>query len=168
MKNLNKILFNFLWNSNVDKIKRKLTTQKYSYGGIQMIDLGCYIKALKSTWIRKIINDNDFKWLMLLKKMINTDKLINTGSSNLEIEDLHTENQFWKDTFSAYQEFQDNLEINDWNEYVCQPLWYNNNFRIDKQTIFYKSWYEKGLTHVIDLLDENGIFFINGYSSKGI
>lgn len=55
-----------------------------------MIDLECYIKALKSTWIRKIINDNDSKWLMLLKKIINTDKLINTGSANLEIIDLHT------------------------------------------------------------------------------
>lgn len=33
LKNRNIILFNFLWNSNVDKIKRKLTTtQKYSYG----------------------------------------------------------------------------------------------------------------------------------------
>lgn len=41
-----------------------------------MIDLGCYIKALKSTWIRKIVNDNDSKWLMLLKKIINTEKLI--------------------------------------------------------------------------------------------
>lgn len=66
------------------------------------------------------------------KKIIYTDKLINTGSANLEIKDLHAENQFWKDTFSAYQEFQDNLEINDWNEYVCQPLWYNKKFRIDK------------------------------------
>lgn len=96
MKNLNNILFNFFWSSNVDKVKRKLTNQKYPYGGIKMIDLGCYIKALKSTWIRKIINDNDSKWLMLLKKIINTEKLIYTGSANLEIKDLHTENQFWK------------------------------------------------------------------------
>lgn len=96
MKNVNNILFNFFFNQNVDKIERKLTTQKYPYGGIKMIDLGCYIKALKSTWIRKIVNDNDSKWLMLLKKIINTEKLIYTGSANLEIKDLHTENQFWK------------------------------------------------------------------------
>lgn len=57
-----------------------------------MIDLGCYIKVLKLIWIRKIINDNDFKWLMLLKKMINIDKLINIGFLNLEIEDLYIEN----------------------------------------------------------------------------
>lgn len=46
---------------------------------------------------------------------------MNTGSANLEIIDLHTENQFWKDSLNAYQEFQDRLEINDRNEYTCQP-----------------------------------------------
>lgn len=57
-----------------------------------MIDLGCYIKVLKLIWIGKIINDNDFKWLMLLKKMINIEKLINIGFVNLEIKDLYIEN----------------------------------------------------------------------------
>lgn len=37
---------------------------------------------------------------------------------------------------------------------------------LTNKLFFYKSWYEKGLTHVIGLLDETGIFFINGYSSK--
>lgn len=34
-----------------------------------MIDIKCYIKALKSTWIRLIIIDkNDSKLIMLLKR----------------------------------------------------------------------------------------------------
>lgn len=61
-----------------------------------MINLECYKKVLKSTWIRKIINDNDSKWIMLLKKIINTDKLINIGSANLKIINLHTKKQFLK------------------------------------------------------------------------
>lgn len=75
------------------------------------------------------------------KKIINTDKLINTGSANLEIKDLPTENQFWKDTFIAYQEFQDNLEINDWNEYLY------------------------GLTKILELT--NKVFLINPGMKKG-
>lgn len=77
-----------------------------------------------------------------------------------------------EDTFNAYQKFQDRLKINDWNKYLCQPLWCNKNgikkIRIDKQTVFYKSWFEKELTLAIDLLDENGNFFINRYPSKEI
>lgn len=62
-----------------------------------MIDLECYIKALKLTWIRKIINDNDSKYMdNVTKKTLDNDKLINTGSANLEITNLHTEtNSGW-------------------------------------------------------------------------
>lgn len=41
---------------------------------------------------------------------------------------------------------------------ICHPLWCNKNSKIDnKQYFFYKSGYEKGFTHVIDLLDKNSI-----------
>lgn len=51
------------------------------------------------------------------KKTINADKEIITRSSK-----FHTKNQFWKDTFNAYQEIQERLETTDWNNYVCQTL----------------------------------------------
>lgn len=38
MKELNSIIFRFLWNSDVDKVKRKIVTQKYSQGGLKMLD----------------------------------------------------------------------------------------------------------------------------------
>lgn len=53
---------------------------------------------------------------MVLKKTINTDKLMNTGPEKLEMIALHTANQFQRDSFNAYQEVQDRLEINDLNE----------------------------------------------------
>lgn len=49
-------------------IKKTHTTQKISYCGFKIIDLGCYIKTLKSTWICKLINEIDSKWIMLLKR----------------------------------------------------------------------------------------------------
>lgn len=51
------------------------------------------------------------------KKTINADKEIITRSAK-----FHTKNQFWKDTFIAYQEIQERLETTDWNNYVCQTL----------------------------------------------
>lgn len=46
-----------------------------------MIGKGFYIKALKSTWMRRIINDNDSKWKILLENIMDTDKLLNYGSA---------------------------------------------------------------------------------------
>ena len=37
------ILFNFLWNSKVEKIKRNVLYQKHEYGGVEMIDIEKYI-----------------------------------------------------------------------------------------------------------------------------
>lgn len=52
----NKILFNFLWKSKVYKIKRKQITQEYSNGGLKMIEINNYIRSLKSSWIKRLIN----------------------------------------------------------------------------------------------------------------
>lgn len=51
------------------------------------------------------------------QKTINAYKDIITRSAK-----FHTKNQFWKDTFNAYQEIQERLETNDWNKNVCQTL----------------------------------------------
>lgn len=68
IKDLNEILFNFLWKSKVDKIKRKQITQEYSDGGLKMIEINNYIQSLKSSWIRRLINSPNSKWNILLNK----------------------------------------------------------------------------------------------------
>lgn len=65
---------------------------------------------------------------MLLKKTVNTDRLIHTGSESLEIQHLAHKNQNMdRYTLNVYHKFQEWLEFNDWNVYVCQPSGYNKN-----------------------------------------
>ena len=60
------ILFHFLWNSKADRIKRKQITQNYEKGGLKMIDIDNYIKGLKCSWIKRLMNGNNPKWKQLL------------------------------------------------------------------------------------------------------
>lgn len=84
----------------------KLETQIYKYCGFKVIDLTCYIKALNSTWIS--IGNNDSKLIMLLKKTVNTDRLIHTGSESLEIQHLAHKNQNMdRYTLNVYHKFQE-------------------------------------------------------------
>ena len=55
---LNKLLFAFLWNGKTDKVKRVVTFQPFEAGGLKMIDVKCFLAALKITWLRKILCDN--------------------------------------------------------------------------------------------------------------
>lgn len=113
IKDLNEILvlFNFLWKSKVDKIKRKQITQEYSNGGLKMIEINNYIQSLKLSRIRRLINSPNSKWNISLNKSINTDIVLNTGSDFIScILTNLVRNSFWKDTFIAFKNIQDKMK----------------------------------------------------------
>ena len=68
-----------MWKSKVDRIKRKQITQDYNSGGLKMIDVHSYIKGLKSSWIKRLLNNQDSKWKSLIQETlnINIDKILN-------------------------------------------------------------------------------------------
>ena len=158
VKNLNSVLFNFLWGSKVDKIKRKQITQDYKSGGLNMIDLNNYIKSLKSSWIKKLLNGQESKWRSLVQKAFNIKKLFNTGSNYIEIILQSITNDFWKDTLFAFKNIEDKMKIESWEDFISQPLWYNKKLKIDNKPIFYSKWFINGVVLISDLLDEKGSF----------
>ena len=61
---LNKMFFEFIWMSSMDKNKREVIIQDFIQGGLRMIHLEKYIYALKLGWIRRlIINESKYKIL---------------------------------------------------------------------------------------------------------
>lgn len=137
LKELNNILFNFVWNSKCDKIKRQVFTQRYEHGGLRMVDINSYIKGLKSTWIRRLIKDNNSKWKTLLENTINIEKLLNTGSDYILQMHEFLRNDFWKEVILVFKEIQDKSNVKSWQDYCCQPLWNNNKFKIGNQSFFF-------------------------------
>ena len=68
-------------------------------------------------------------------------------------------NLFWRDvlqSFSMYINFQ---EPKTWVDFLQSPLWYNHNAKVGGVTIWYKSWYDKGILLLNDLFDTDGNFF---------
>ena len=51
---LNKILFDYLWEGKPDKIKRSIVCQNYDHGGLKMVDLFKFEKSMKLNWIKRI------------------------------------------------------------------------------------------------------------------
>ena len=63
LNQINKLFYQFLWNGKGDKIKRKIMINDYCDGGLKMIDLISFNKALKTTWIKKYLDTtNNAKW----------------------------------------------------------------------------------------------------------
>ena len=56
---INSELFNFIWDSKPDKIKRYVLMQDYKNGGLRLLNVDYFIEALKAGWIRRIFNENN-------------------------------------------------------------------------------------------------------------
>ena len=63
---INNIFYKFLWDGKGDKIKRSIMVGDYENGGLRMLDLNSFKKALKLSWMRKYLNENNSgKWKLL-------------------------------------------------------------------------------------------------------
>ena len=63
LNEINDLLYTFLWNGKGDKIKRKIMINDFAAGGIKMVDISSFNKSLKTTWIKKYLdNNNKGKW----------------------------------------------------------------------------------------------------------
>ena len=128
-------------------------------GGANMVQFELFAKALKITWIRRILKyDSNSKLYNLCK--------VNTPHCNFDysadeywksiIEDCH--NMFWKNVFTAWKELMSVHVPTNREEVLSSSIWYNANIKVGKKSVLYKTWERHGIKYVNDLLDSNGVF----------
>ena len=72
IKRIEKFMYDVLWDSKPDKIKRSTLVKDYDQGGLRMIDIEKFIWSLKASWIKRFLQsetksllktlyENDFK-----------------------------------------------------------------------------------------------------------
>ena len=161
LSKLNTILFNFLWNSKVDKVKRDVVIKDYIHGGLKMINIRAFMESLKLGWVRRLFQTNG-KWQKIQNSLFNTEMLTKCGDNFIQQCIKNCSNKFWSDVLKSLQKFAKSSDHTS-NEKISVklPLWYNQNIRINKKDIFYKEWYKKGVVIVNDLLHDsrNGAFY---------
>ena len=63
IKEINSLLYDFLWDGKSDKIKRTEMINSYSKGGLKMIDIQSFNQSLKMKWVKGYLDDdNQAKW----------------------------------------------------------------------------------------------------------
>ena len=113
LRELNDVLYTFLWNSNVDKVKRNVVTQNYENGGLKMINIQNYIDGLKTTWIRRLITTDDASWKNISFAIMDIDKLLTTGIDILNKTIDNIKNSFWKDVLVAWKKLREKSVCSD-------------------------------------------------------
>ena len=67
IKNIEKLLYGFLWDRKPEKINRGQLTQNHLNGGLNMPNIYKFVTALKITWLRRLIVEQSSDWSILFQ-----------------------------------------------------------------------------------------------------
>lgn len=154
-KQLEKECFNFIWNNGSEKIKRDQMYMSYEDGGFKVPNIKLFCQAQKLIWIKKLLDDSSVSnWKVLFLSCVE-----NYGGNyiwlvkNEQPSFLCKLNPFWKDVYYAWTSLTGKKP--DENK-LSEPLFFNNNIKINNKPIFFKDWHLCGIKYVNDLINENG------------
>ena len=105
--------------------------------------------ALKSTWIRKILNTEGI-WQNLLFQNVNKAFLLQCGEQYLDEYINKNKNAFWTDVFKAWKELRTKDSKENIQNLANKPIWMNNDIKVGGNCVFYKHWYRNGIVFIND------------------
>ena len=168
LKDINNLLYQFLWDGKRDKIKRVEIINDYATGGLKMLDIQIFNRALRAKWIQKyLVSSNKGKWKLFLDFFLvkyNATLLI-TGDLNVnDAASLEIDDPFTKELIEIWSCLNFKKQPPDLSNI---PIWHNSFVRIDNKPIYYKNWYKVGVHFRNHLLDENFHFLtFNAFKEK--
>ena len=81
------------------------------------------------------------------------------GRSYIDSLSKNVKNKFWIDVLRAFSELL-SLQKNNTQEFVLSSsIFHNPEIKVGGKPLWIKTWYQKGLLYVNDLLAENGNFY---------
>ena len=162
-KQLNTLLFKFIWSGGNDRVKRQFMCNDISLGGLGMIDPYIFSIAQKISWVKMLLNDNyDSLWksieMSVLKNFSNIqDILWKTHAPETILNKLNACQL--SESLRAWYVFRENFVKSEFDIPFsavgsCQCIWFNRNISSKSKKFFlYQEWLDRGIIYISDLLN---------------
>ena len=162
IKRLNKIIYNFVWNSKIDKVKRNIISRNFADGGIKMIDIQNLIYSFRLKWLSRILDESDCYWKdfanIYFEQLGGLKLLLNCtiGQNMIEKHFVGKLPSFYLEILKAWSQIKEKCNQYDLHS-DQQILWYNKYVTYNNNPLFYKEWYLSNIIYLKDICD-NGTF----------
>ena len=153
VKEIENMIYNFLWNGKTHKVRKKVITQNYSNGGCKMIDIVEQLKVQKIKWIKWYFQREETYWKETMRTIIGVQSLDIFLKSNFEIPHRLKSCMFYFEMLRIWKEVK-YKEINTKEDVLNQYLWYNNKIRVQNRVAYNAIFIRKNIIQVKDIVRE--------------
>ncbi len=175
-KDINKILFNFVWKKR-DRIKRRTLFASTKQGGLNMIDIESHFSALKAAWIPRLLADQNSNWSFIGNEYLNQFGpfflVLNMSFDNIKsFRPLEKIPKFYQEIIIAFNKSKTFKIPQRKSEIHNQLLWGNKYVSVYdaklkcQSTLFFKEWIDCNIMRVEDILSAHGKINFDGIFSK--
>ena len=163
LKELNKILFKFLW-KGVYEVTRASVINKYEEGGLRMVDLECMVKSLRLAWLKRIFSGTNGTWKSYLQHILSSVGGLFFFNCNYNISDYTIPSQFYRELLLWWSQFRETFATEeDWKTII----WNNKEIKVENKPVYYKHYVNARVICIPDLLfTQNSTDSYNHLSKK--
>lgn len=151
MKSIEKLFFDFLWNGKKWTISRETLCLDYENGGLKMVDIHNFARSLRLSIVKRLITTKG-TWQSIAKFILNdtVTYIFDLNSKSIQSIAKKITNPFWKQVLKDWALLQESPKQ--------LVLWKNEEIKINRNTITYKSYIRENIIYAEDLLNMNRTF----------
>jgi exonuclease III len=167
IKEVNSLIYEFVWQGKRDKIKRDILVQDYDNGGLKMIDFDMVIKAAKVNWIKEYLDPHvNATWKNNMDLFCQAKNLNILLQSNFCQKELPcTVPKYYMDSINFWREMK--FEEKNDEQLVNHFIWYNKNVKLENKTIFNKRLFTCGMWYATDLYMNGNLIPFQTWLARG-
>ena len=160
---VNKRIFQFLWGSKCEKVKRETITGYMEYGGLDFPHVEYQIMALRIKWISRLCNDSagendNILWKRVIHQWFadygGLHSLLNLNCKQEDVKEIIKGKMpsFYQDILEAWF-----VLLNKCNKISpCNAvLWGNDNIRHKGKVLFFTKWIKADIMYLKDIICTN-------------
>ena len=154
IKELEKVIYDFIWGGTPDKIKRTTMISNICDGGLRTTHIASFIKSLKCSWIKRYCDDTKGPWKVFFDmnlKHYGRKLLFECNCRSKDVKGISS--IFINDVVKAWCDASFKAPTQNFGDEI---IWNNSNILLENKTIYYEAMVEKGVLFVGDLFDDNG------------
>ena len=153
IKNINTLLYKFLWGGGRDKIKRVTADQPKEAGGLDMVNFESFIIGLKVKMIYKLLNNKfEHPWKNIVLKQLQYPGFTNIS---IEVGAVKESSRFTKDLLDSYCQWKNKVAICR-DRTVNECVWGNRVVSGSSGKLWNKVLIDSRVMYLADFLNSEG------------